>query len=100
MHSDQRRLRLHIAHHQRHRFFYAAGTIGPRHSPKAVNPEPAPAGREVNRRNLLDFVFTHVIMIAAAVKRRLMIARTALPNRYIPIDATDRKSTRLNSSHI
>ena len=69
VHADQRRGRLHIAHHQRDCFFDAAIAVGGGVSAKAVDAELAPARGELGRCHPFDCVFVHKFIIAAAMRR-------------------------------
>src|SRR3984957_56169 len=66
MHSDQWRLRFHIAHHQRDRLFCAVAltVAGARIlAAKSMDAELSPTGREVRRRHLLYRHAAHTSII-------------------------------------
>src|ERR1700722_7355343 len=66
MHSDQWRLRFHIAHHQRNRLFCAVAltVAGARIlAAKSMDAELSPTGREVRRRHLLYRHAAHTSII-------------------------------------
>src|ERR1039458_7250731 len=69
MNANQRRHRLHIAHHQGDSLFHVVCTVvlsvGNGLPTKTVNAEIAPAGAKIRGCDLLYFVYTHVFIIAA-----------------------------------
>src|SRR5580698_3379503 len=76
MHSDQWRLRFHIAHHQRDRLFCAVAltVAGARIlAAKSMDAELSPTGREVRRRHLLYRHAAHTSIIWD--RRRVRVTR-------------------------
>jgi len=63
MHPDQRRCRLYVAHDEGNGLFDAIAIGGL--AAKTINPELAPAGREIRRSDLLYLRWTHENIIAA-----------------------------------
>jgi hypothetical protein len=59
MNADERRSGLHVAHHERHRFFGFATPIS-RAGRKTVNEEVPPASGEIRGRDLTHLRLLHV----------------------------------------